>query len=153
MLCCVMFLFNTECYVMLCWWNFHYLCCQLVNEKADARFIFFWYSSGKHIGRSRGAIFWLYWLYSYFVYFFGGPLLGHFFYRTYWCLLDDWVRTAFWVSLGNVCAIDKLFFQLGVKFIWLFVPPLMHIFYQGREFQSNLKCEVLTYWANFLNSN
>ena len=31
--------------------------------------------------------------------------------------------------------------------------PLMHIFHRGREFQSNFKYEVLTYWANFLNSN
>ena len=85
MLCCVMFLFVTECYVMLCWWNFHYLCCQLINEKADARFIFFWYSSGKHIGRLRGAIIWwdYSYLYSYFVYIFLGVNFGLFLFTEY----------------------------------------------------------------------
>lgn len=85
MLCCVMFLFITECYVMLCLWNFHYLCCQLINEKADARFIFFWYSSGKHIGRLRGAIIWwdYSYLYSYFVYIFLGVNFGLFLFTEY----------------------------------------------------------------------
>ena len=68
-----------------CWWNFHYLCCQLINEKADARFIFFWYSSGKHIGRLRGAIIWwdYSYLYSYFVYIFLGVNFGLFLFTEY----------------------------------------------------------------------